>query len=238
MDPVVETPEVTESEPAAEAAPEVPSTFKVGENEYSSEDVQSMADLKQKVSEIEKNHGSLDNLTSVYGKQANEVGELRKKLQEVETSNDKAERERKQESGEQLTPEEQLRNYVEYSRNAGFVHKDNIQTIINQQLEARDLVNDVKRMQDEVNGEDGKPAFKAEEILKYMQTTGFKDPMKAYKDLHEEAIDKWKEEQLLKNRRPGIETNTESKAGSTREPKEVKPTKDNLNDLVSEALNI
>ena len=54
--------------------------------------------------------------------------------------------------------------------------------------------------------------------------------------MHEDALDSWKEQQLGKTKKPGLVTETSSSAGSKR-PAEVKVTRDNLNQLVSEALS-
>lgn len=230
-----ETP--VDSQEAPEGEQEAPGTFKVGETEYTAEQIQEMAGLKEKVSEIEKNHGGLENLTSLYGKQANELGQLRKQLEEVQSTKQQQELSRKQQSGEELTPEEQSAQAKQFLDQLGYVNNQNARQVINEVLEARELVKECKSLEEEINGSDGRPAFKSQEVIEFMQKEGARNPMTAYKLMNEESLDKWKESELGKGRKPGLNTLSPTTAGQSKEPKPVKITYDNLAAQMAEALN-
>src|SRR4030042_759119 len=97
--------------------------------------------------------------------------------------------------------------------------------------EGEKLLDDCKDMEGEIDGKDGRPAFKTKEILDHMVLTGIKNPMKAYKDKYEIEIDKWKEQQLRGAKPRGLFTEPSSTAGS-KQPPNVRVTRDNLDAMV------
>jgi hypothetical protein len=87
----------------------------------------------------------------------------------------------------------------------------------------------------EIDGKDGRPKFDTEVILQHMSETGIKSPMKAYKDKYENELDKWRESELLRAKPNGMVTQ-EGGGFQSKQPSPVKITKDNLSQLMSEAL--
>jgi len=69
-----------------------------------------------------------------------------------------------------------------------------------------------------------------------MIDTGIKNPQKAFKDLYEEKIDVWKEQQINKAKKPGMETETTSSAGA-KQPKTEPVTKENFFARMGEVLD-
>ena len=96
------------------------------------------------------------------------------------------------------------------------------------------LLEECAGLEEEVTGEDGRPKFNTEDMLKHMEETGIKSPMKAYKDKYEKELDEWKESELNKTR--GSSLPTLSSMGTNKQPIAPKVTKDNLNEMVREAL--
>jgi len=96
------------------------------------------------------------------------------------------------------------------------------------------LLNDVDKLTSSVE-KDGKPVFDKKELLEYMDQTGITSPEAAYKIKYEKELDDWKMSKLNSGKRSGLYTVTQSSAGG-KEPAEVRPTMNNINDLISEAL--
>lgn len=204
---------------------------KVGEDEYGQEDLSSLVSLGKAARELESKHGSLEKFASDWGLKANTIGELKKEIEELK----KGAVEKKAAEGAELTEEEQIKQALTQADKIGIITKDSIRRYITETLEARDLLDTCKDLEGEVDGKDGRPTFKTEEVLKHMQETGIKSPERAYKDKYEAEIDKWKEEQIGKSKKKGLVTEEASTAGK-KEPKPLKITRDTFEDQVKAAL--
>ncbi len=84
----------------------------------------------------------------------------------------------------------------------------------------------------EINGEDGRPKFTQDEIINYMSETGIKKPLAAYKDKFEKELEAWQTQQLSAKPK-GMET---LKPAGQPEPKQPKVNRDNLTQMISEAM--
>lgn len=56
---------------------------------------------------------------------------------------------------------------------------------------------DLKSLEKEINGSDGRPAFNKAEVLAHMQKEQIFNPLKAYKDMHEDKLTEFKIKQYL-----------------------------------------
>jgi len=213
-----------------------PEKVKVGEKEYTQEELNKVVELGEIGREVESKYNTkLDKVWPEYTKATQELKTLREEKARIE-----AERvNQKQQSGEQLTDEEVAQQAREQARRIGLALNEDVEAKVTQKvmevLEARDLLNTCKEYEGEYSGKDGRPSFKTKEILEYMDETGIKNPEKAYKDKYEKELDSWKEEQIKKSKPSGLYTERAAQAGS-REPSEIKPTKDNLDQLIKDAL--
>lgn len=206
--------------------------IKLGESEYSQEELQGMVGLASKVKEYEKNSGTeFEKLTSEFGKRGQTIGDLRKEIDEIKNR----ELQEKVETKQDLSEEEAIRQAQTQADKLGLVTKESVNRYVAESLEARDLLDSCKDLSDEINGKDGRPAFKTEEVLTYMRDTGFKNPMKAYKDKYEKEIDTWKEQQFAKRKPANLVTEQSTNVGS-KQPDPVKVTRDNLESMVKESL--
>ncbi len=207
--------------------------IKIGEKEYSTDELQNMVGYASKVKEFEKTAGTdFDGLTKSWGKRGEEIGKLKKRVAEYEASQLKA----KVTSGEQLTDEEMISQAKEQAKKLGLLTTDDFDKYYVARREAEKLLDDCRNLETEVDGKDGRPPFKLQEILTHMQETGIRNPEKAYKDKYEEQIDRWKEQQLRGAKPRGLFTDTTSTAGA-KEPPNVKVTKDNLFNVISETIH-
>mgnify|MGYP001600885643 CR=1 FL=1 len=53
------------------------------------------------------------------------------------------------------------------------------------------ILEGAEKLQSEIDGKDGRPAFEIEDVLGHMRETGIRDPYKAYKDKYETELQKY-----------------------------------------------
>jgi len=231
MSDFFDKPEPTKVEPTNQE----PERIKVGEAEYTQDQLAEMVGLATKAQEVEKNYGKLDKFVADYGYRANKIGQLEKELEETK----KAQLARKVDEQQQMTPEELKRYAQQQAKDLGLLTQEDLNQNFDQMYVTRRaaerLVEDVESVVDEAK-EKGQPATTKEELLAYMQETGIRNPQKAYKDKFEAEIEKWKEEQTKKAVMPGLFSTSSSTAGA-KTPPSVPITKDNLQALLHEQLS-
>ena len=222
--------EKVEGEEATEAE-----KIKIGDEEYEPEDLEGLVALGKIGRAAEKKYDTkIDGIWPDYTKKSQRL----KKLEEAEEQRLEAEKQalaEKTKSGEELTEEEQIKQALSQGEKIGFVTKESVKREIAAYLEGKDLVDTCTGLEREIDGADGRPAFKTQDILAHMQKTGIRNPDKAYKDKYETEIDKWKEEQIGKARGKGMVTEESSAAGG-KEPPKVKTTPENFEENVIAAL--
>lgn len=219
-----------EQKPVVEQQPE---KIKLGEEEFSQEELSQLVGLGKSYKEIESKYNTkLDRVWPEFGKSQNRVKELEAELENMKKASQ--------------TPkdldENAVREAKEAARKIGLVTDEqftefmgkNFRQFYQQERAAERLLDDCKDFEGEFDGKDGRPAFKTEEILEYMRDTGIKNPELAYKTKFESQLDSWKESQLAKAKKPGLTTVTETQG--FKEPKQVKITTNNLQDLIREQL--
>ena len=208
----------------------------VGEREFSQDELSQLVGLGEKYQEIEtKLDTKLDNLMSAYTKTTQEKKSLEERLKELETKPQATEPQ-----VEGLTPEqvEQARAQLEKIVGGKIVtdaqFERAVQQTVTQQLQARELLEDVKSVVGEAET-DGTPKTTPEDLLRHMEETGIRNPKKAYKDMFEAELDKIKEQKLGSIKPSALQTITGTTAGS-KQPEPVKITKENLGQLLREQL--
>ena len=219
-----------EQKPVVEQSPE---KIKLGEEEFSQEELSQLVGLGKSYKEIESKYNTkLDRVWPEFGKSQNRVKELEAELENMKKASQMP----------KDLDENAVREAKEAARKIGLVTDEqftefmgkNFRQFYQQERAAERLLDDCKDFEGEFDGKDGRPAFKTEEILEYMRDTGIKNPELAYKTKFESQLDSWKESQLAKAKRPGLTTVTETQG--FKEPKQVKITTNNLQDLIREQL--
>lgn len=221
-----------EDKPAEEQpVVETPQTITLGDKEYSQEELSKLVGLGETASELEsKWNTKIDRLYPEYTKSTQELAELRKEKEAQEA----AQLNQKVEAGEQLSPEELKKRAQAEADSLGILTEANAM-----QFFARYRASE--KMGEEVlstiaaNKAEGKPETDQETLLRHMEVTGIKIPQKAYNDLFEKEIDDWKQTKLDSIKKPGMVTDASSNAGS-HNPSAVRPTRENLDQLLNEAL--
>jgi hypothetical protein len=205
--------------------------IKLGDAEYEPKELESYIEKGKKVDEYTKKYNTdFDKAWSSYGKTTQENKALKEELETLKTQQQK--REQVQTSGE-LT-DDQIALAREQARKIGIVTQGDLDTFYNQRRSAEKLLEECAGLEGQVDGSDGRPKFKSEEILHHMADTGIKNPMKAYKDKFETELDTWKTSELNKSK--GQVMPTLNIGGQTKTPAQIKVTKDNIAQLVNEEL--
>lgn len=202
---------------------------KVGEKEYTQDELNQMVGIVDRVREIESHHGSLDKVVSDFGRRGEEIGRMKSELETLKTQ--------RQTTTSEWTPEQKTavkQQIVDILGGEPMTDKQ-LESWYQNRRSGEKLLEECEHYEGEVDGSDGRPKFDKEKILQHMADTGIRNPMKAYKDKYESELEKWKEGELSKAKGNGMFTQTGANNGA-KQPAAVKVTKDNLGQLMSEAL--
>jgi len=208
--------------------------IKVGEKEYSQDELSSLVGLGETAHELEtKWNTKIDSLYPDYTRSRQEL----KTLREEKEAWTKA-----QEQKQVIPEDEQLRQARLAAKKVGIVTSDDFDSLLDKSFEAKyarqraaeKLIEQAEDLEGKYNGQDGRPKFDKQDIFGFMQQNGISNPEVAYKIKFENELDGWKESQLKGAKRTGF--SSINAAGGSKVPKEVKVTKDNLDALVAESL--
>src|SRR3990167_2238962 len=156
--------------------PLAPSTLKIGDTEYTQEQVEEMVTRAQEVERLESQYNTkLDRVWPEYGKSQNRLKELEEELEDLKM---KAANQPQPE----VLPEEQIRQARDAAKRIGLVTDDeflntmskNFKSLYQQERQAERLIDEGQRFEKEINGSDGRPKFVLEDILEHMVETGHK----------------------------------------------------------------
>ena len=208
--------------------------IKVGEKEYTQEELQDLVGMGEKTREIETSlNTKIDRVYPEYTKATQKNKEYEAKLKEIESRSNTP----------QNFDEESIKQAREAAKKIGIVTKDEFAQYMEEHFrpaylrerQAEKLLDDCKSLETELDGTNGQPKFKTQEVLQWMADNGGKSPRQAYKMIYEKEIDAVKQAELGKVKRPGMVTEATSNAGG-KEPEKVPVTKDNIEQLMKEAL--
>lgn len=209
--------------------------FKVGDGEYTQDELEQLVGLGKIGREAEEKYQTkLDKVWPNFQRTVNEKKELEERLKAIEGQ----EVAKKAESGAELTPEELAAQARAEAKKLGIVTKDDLDTYFETQYAQRRAG---EKLLDETNAivkeatDLGKPKTTAADLLEFMQERGFRDPHDAYEIMFKDELKKWEKEQLASAKPSGLYTQSQSTAGG-KSPAPVKITKDNLEQLVNESL--
>ncbi|MEK9207738.1 MAG: hypothetical protein AAB922_04600 [Patescibacteria group bacterium] len=212
-----------------------PEKIKLGEKEYSQEELQKLVGLGEIGASLEAQWNTkIDKLMPEFVKKTQKLAEIEPEWEQFKKA--KAEAENKPQPGAP-TPEEkeQARKALVEILGGEVVRKDEFDQIYAQRRATEKLLDDVDVVIEGAK-ELGKPETTKEALLTHMRETGIRNPEKAYKDLFEDQLEKWKADQLTKAKPSGLFTQAASSAGS-KQPEPVKITKDNLASMLSEVVS-
>ena len=227
------SPQETESEESAET--EAPEKIKVGEEEYTPEQLDRLVKLgKIGVEAEEKWNTPIEKVYPEFTKKSQELKEIKEKS----TQDADAEIKRRQAAGETLDADAQAKVIREELSKHNVVFKDDLEKTITDLYARNRAAERLTETSEDVALEASKTYginTTSKEILEHMVETGIRDPEKAFKDKFEKQLDTWKEKELGKKKGTEFVTEEASTAGG-KKPPEVKITRDNLQEHLKEAL--
>ena len=208
--------------------------IKIGETEYKPEELESMVGLASKVKGFEEKSGTdFDGLTSSWGKRGEEIGRLKGELEEA-TKEPEVEPTKEELSQEQV--DKQVKDEL---GKHGVVLKSDLDNWFEEKASSREtakeLLGDCKGLETKIDGKDGRPEFKTEDILTHMKETGIKSPQDAYDLKYKSELNIWREKKIMGKKPSGLITEEESTG--EKQPPKVKITPQNLGESVKEALH-
>lgn len=222
---VVETPEPQAPEQVAEK-------IKVGEAEYTQDELNVLIEKGKFAKDIEdKQNIKLDKVWPGHQELSNKV----RALEEENAGLKQAKTATKVETGVELSEAEQIAQAKVEAKKLGLLTVDEVDSYIDRRLEAVAIREDVQNVVSEARDKYG-IATSEDDLLTYMVETGIRNPQLALKAKFEEQIDAWKTQQIDKAKKPGMVTDSTSSAGS-KQPKAEPVTKDNFGAKIDEVLD-
>jgi hypothetical protein len=207
--------------------------IKIGEKEYTEDELSQLVGLGQTARELEsKWNTKVDSLMPEYTKSRQELKDWKEKYE----AQQKQLEEMKGAQNVQPTgalSEEQKEAVRKQLKDLGVVITGDLDNWYATRRQAEKLLEDMDDMAGEISGTDGRPKFVTQEILDYMMESGIKKPMDAYELKYKQQLKDWEKTQVNATKE---EMFTSTPTGESKTPREVRPTKDNLNELVREAL--
>jgi len=135
-----------------------------------------------------------DRLGRQYAPLVQQVQELQARLNQLQSNQTP----QQQVAAQDITDPETL-NYL---RQLGFITKDEMNQILQQQKEEEQLETYLTSLEAEYDGSDGRPKFNRQEVLQFCVNNGIADPLAGYKLLHEKELNEWTLKNLSKGPTP------------------------------------
>lgn len=218
--------EEEKTEEVEEATP-----VKLGDKEYSQEDLEKLVGLGEQAVELESKWDTkLDRLMPEYSKSREEL----KAAREQAEAGVKQQVEDKKEQGQELSQEEQEKLVKEELKKHGAMFQEDFETAYANRRSGEKLLEQTESVVSQAE-KDGKPKATTEELLTYMSETGVKDPGVAYEVMFKGPLKEMEMKKLQSIKPEGLTTETSSTAGA-KSPAPVSVNKDNLDQLLTEVL--
>jgi len=185
----------------------------LGDQEFTSDELQELVGKAKKVSEFEEKQGQpWEEVTKSWGQRGERIGELKKEVEEL-----RALKEQEEKPKEQLDQEAIEKQIRQEAQKYGLVFKDELKDeasrIFTQLREGEKMMSRVKKVI-RTNANQGYPKTTEKDLLEYMKDPNNPaDPEKAYKLMFEDEIEKVRNKKLDSIRKPGMQTETKSTAG-------------------------
>lgn len=203
----------------AEGSSEEVVKIKVGETEYDPAELDKLVGLGKIGAEMQdKYNRPYDKLYPEYTKEHQTRLAYEKELTELKAA--------RTESTTPVagTPEADREEIIKQARDLGLVTKSDINDYVQEQVTSRV---EAFRLLDNVNGilsdraELGQPKTAPEDLLRYMNDTGIKNPEIAYEVMHKDELKTWEKKQVDEVRPSKMVTSSVSDAGSKQPTFEV-----------------
>lgn len=209
-------------------------TIKLGDKEYSQEDLSRLVGLGEIASEAEEKYKTkIDRVWPEYTKATQKMSDYERQIEELKAKIPVQTQENKNEVVE-LTEEQKTlaRRQLE---ELGF-GQEQVRAVVREEFAARELLSNVEGIISQAK-DNGEPTTTAADLLQHMADEGIKNPLKAYKDMFESELDALKEKKLAEIKPGSMTTTTQTQAGSkTPAPAALPKNRTDLAKAVSEML--
>lgn len=211
--------------------------IKLGDNEYTPEQLNELVGYGQKYQEFEKKYDTdPEKAWSAYGKMSNEVKDLRDKagkVGELEAELKGIKSQKPANSEGDYTPSQVVEAQAALKKLGG-VTKEDIPSLLKEygfvkkgdmdkEFETRRIVGEFENLSGKYNGEDGRPKFDRDEMIAFMTRTNMQDPEMAYRARFSDELSEFKAQRIIEEKYPQIKTSNKGAA-------DKKPTVDPVND--------
>jgi hypothetical protein len=215
------------------AVADAPETVKVGDKEYTQEQLAKVVGLGEIADEAQtKYNRPIEKFWPEFTKAQQKSQELEKEVQEL-----KSFKERLTAPDIKVpTQEEQYAQAREQARQIGLTDEDTTRRIYREERATEKLVDTIEKINEDA-GKLGKPVVSKEELVKYMVDEGFRNPEKAYKDMFETELKDWEAKQIEKIKSPGYSTQETSTAGAKQPVFETPKTPEELQNALHAFFN-
>lgn len=215
-----------------------PEKVKVGEVEFTPEELQDLVGAGQRLKEIEEKQGQpVDEILTSWGKRGEVIGGLKKEKEELAKELDKYKNPPPQEQVDREKLKEQV---VSEAREFGLLTKDEAHKMMEELYETRRSGEKILARTNKVLREakkEGRPVIATEKLLEFMaDPSNPKDPQNAYNILFSKELDEWKQKRLESIKKPGMITETKSTAGSKGPEFKVPTNKEDLRNALRVAI--
>jgi hypothetical protein len=228
-----------------------PEKVKVGETEFSSDELQELIGAGKKLKEIEEKQGQpVDEILTSWGKRGELLGKY-KSLTGTKSVSELEERLAKEKELKDNPPTEDQKSQEELERQVraelekyGVVTEDKLSkmgVLTKEEYEnieaGKRMLRDVKKVIREAK-DDGKPETTPEELLKFMRDPANpKDPRNAYDIMFKKQLEDWKQGRIEQVKKPAMATITQSTAGAKQPEFKVPSNKEDLRKSLTAVLN-
>jgi len=233
-DDIKDNTEVEPDEQELEKTDEV-GKIKLGEEEYTQEDLNSLVGLGKIAKEAEEKYNvKIEGIWPKFQQTINENVDFRKQREQEEKAKEEDTLTQKASTDQDLTEEEQLKLASLKLKELGFVSREDVMGEVNNIIAGKQLLSEVDNLV-KTQAEAGNPKTSSEELLSYMEANGIKNPVAAYKLKFEDELDQIKEKKIGGIKKDNFVT---EEAGSGNKIPQQKPiTRNNLTEALSEVLN-
>jgi hypothetical protein len=215
---------------------EVSDKIKLGDVEYTQDELNDLVGLGKIAREAEEKYNiKVEGMWPKFQQTINENVKFREQIEESSKAHEQEQIIKKANEGAELSEEEQLKLAADKLRSMGFYTGEDVAKEFANLMAGRELLSDVNKLINE-QSEAGNPKTSAEDLLAYMQENGIKNPQSAYKLKFEAELDAIRERKLGESKKDDFPTEGGSAAGM-KEPTKNPITRANLTDALSDVLN-
>jgi cell division septum initiation protein DivIVA len=216
--------------------------FTINGQDYTPEDATNLIELGNKYKKIESDlNTSLDKVYPEYTRASQENKTLKEQLAERDTRLAELSRPKAPELSEDKQAVRTAARAAglvddDYLKEKGYMTKSEMDEYYNTKQTNQKLVDNIltkaSGLEKTIDGSDGRVPFDSDAVLAFASAYNIEDLTEAYDKMNTKGNARWKEAQLEKEERPGL--NTLNKSGGKREPLPVKVTDDNFKTLWDE----